>query len=152
MNTEHPNEMSITTKVQQYLDRCESRANLNAWTFIDADGSAASASESDERIGTALERPLEGIVVGVKDNISLKGMPLTCASSILKGFQPVYDATVIERLRDAGAVFLGKTNMDEFAMGSSNENSAFGAVGNPVDPERVPGGSSGGSAAAVADG
>jgi len=127
----------VTEKLQTYLNRCDERADLKAWTFVDAEGSMHAAAEADERVGTAMERPLEGLVIGVKDNISLVGMPLSCASNILKGFRPVYNATVVERLRDAGAIFLGKTNMDEFAMGSSNEHSVFGAARNPIDPESI---------------
>ena len=93
--------------------------------------------------------PLAGMVVGVKDVINSYGLPLTCGSRILDGFDSLFDATVVERLRVAGAIIIGKLNCDEFAMGSSNENSAFGAVRNPVSREHVPGGSSGGSAAAV---
>jgi aspartyl-tRNA(Asn)/glutamyl-tRNA(Gln) amidotransferase subunit A len=94
--------------------------------------------------------PLAGVPVGIKDVLVVRGAPSTAGSRILKGYQPPYDATVVARLEAAGAVLLGKLNCDEFAMGSSNENSAYGPVRNPVDPERVPGGSSGGSAAAVA--
>ena len=94
--------------------------------------------------------PLAGIPVGIKDVLVMKGAPATAGSKILQGYEPPYDATAVSRLEAAGAVLLGKINCDEFAMGSSNENSAYGPVRNPVDPERVPGGSSGGSAAAVA--
>jgi aspartyl-tRNA(Asn)/glutamyl-tRNA(Gln) amidotransferase subunit A len=94
--------------------------------------------------------PLAGVPVGIKDVLVMKGAPATAGSKILEGYRPPYDATVVAKLESAGAVLLGKTNCDAFAMGSSNENSAYGPVRNPVDPERVPGGSSGGSAAAVA--
>ncbi|MGA8089397.1 MAG: Asp-tRNA(Asn)/Glu-tRNA(Gln) amidotransferase subunit GatA [Terracidiphilus sp.] len=94
--------------------------------------------------------PLAGVPVGIKDVLVMRGAPATAGSRILKGYHPPYDATAVARLEAAGAVLLGKLNCDEFAMGSSNENSAYGPVRNPVDPERVPGGSSGGSAAAVA--
>src|ERR1039457_3567059 len=94
--------------------------------------------------------PLAGIPVGIKDVLVMKGAPSTAGSKILKGYRPPYDATAVCKLEAAGAVLLGKLNCDEFAMGSSNENSAYGPVRNPVDTERVPGGSSGGSGAAVA--
>src|ERR1700689_1304834 len=94
--------------------------------------------------------PLAGVPVGIKDVLVTQGAPSTAGSKILQGYCPPYDCTAVARLEAAGAVLLGKTNCDEFAMGSSNENSAYGPVRNPVDPERVPGGSSGGSAAAVA--
>ena len=110
----------------------------------------AQADEADRRIARGEAGPLTGIPLALKDNLCTEGVQTSCASKILEGFISPYDATVVSRLRAAGAVFLGKTNLDEFAMGSSNENSAFGATRNPWDLARVPGGSSGGSAAAVA--
>lgn len=132
--------------VAEYLERI-GRSKLNAFIFTAGERALSRAKEIDTN---DIEGPLAGIPVAIKDNISTKGIQTTCASNILKGYVPPYDAHVIERLKDAGAVIIGKTNMDEFAMGTSTETSFYGATKNPWDMERVPGGSSGGSAAAVA--
>ncbi len=121
--------------------------SLNAFLEIDREGALERAAEAEQSGGV-----LAGVPVAVKDNICVRGMQTSCGSRILGDYHPPYNATVIERLLNAGAVIIGKTNCDEFAMGSSNENSAFGPVRNPWDTTRVPGGSSGGSAAAVAAG
>ena len=123
---------------------------LNAFLQIDREGALRRAQELDNESGGG--GALRGVPLAVKDNICVRGMQATCGSAILAGYHPPYDATVTERLHAAGAVIIGKTNCDEFAMGSSNENSAYGPVRNPWDTSRVPGGSSGGSAAAVAAG
>ena len=122
---------------------------LNAFLEIDRNGALARADELDKSSTT---QPLHGTPIAVKDNICVRGLQTSCGSRILGDYHPPYNATVIERLHNAGAVIIGKTNCDEFAMGSSNENSAFGPVRNPWDTTKVPGGSSGGSAAAVASG
>jgi aspartyl-tRNA(Asn)/glutamyl-tRNA(Gln) amidotransferase subunit A len=125
---------------------------LNAFLQIDRQGATARAEELDKSggAGAGESAALRGVPLAVKDNICVRGLQASCGSRILENYYPPYDATVTERLRAAGAVIIGKTNCDEFAMGSSNENSAFGPTRNPWDTERVPGGSSGGSAAAVA--
>jgi len=124
---------------------------LGAFLHVDEERALerARASDARRREGKALG-PLDGIPVAIKDNISLRGMPTTCASKILEGYVPPFDATVVERLEEAGAVVLGKLNMDEFAMGSTTETSAFRVCRNPWDVNRSPGGSSGGAAAATA--
>ena len=135
-----------------FLDRLQAvNPALNAFNLIDADGALARAQRVD-RARTAGEAPgpLAGVPIALKDNLCTRGMRTTASSRIIKNFVPPYDATVVRRLEAAGAVIVGKTNCDEFAMGSSNENSAFGPVRNPWATDRTPGGSSGGSAAAVA--
>lgn len=124
--------------------------SLNAFLEIDRNGALKRADQIDAQIKSA--GPLAGVAIAVKDNICVRGLQVSCGSRILGPYHPPYSATAIERLLNAGAVIISKTNCDEFAMGSSNENSAFGPVKNPWDVTRVPGGSSGGSAAAVAAG
>jgi aspartyl-tRNA(Asn)/glutamyl-tRNA(Gln) amidotransferase subunit A len=123
---------------------------LNAFLNVDADAAIERAAALDARRSEDAHLPLFGVPVAVKDNICTRKLRTTAASRMLEGYVPPYDATVIERLEAAGAIVIGKTNCDEFAMGSSNENSAFGPVRNPWATDRAPGGSSGGSAAAVA--
>lgn len=135
------------------LDKIEATKNLNAYISVLNERALQRAKESDERraAGKAIG-PLDGIPVAVKDNMCLEGTRTTAASKILENFVAPYTATAVKKLEEAGAIIVGKTNMDEFAMGSSNENSYFGPVKNPLDESRVPGGSSGGSAVAVASG
>lgn len=143
--------VELTEKVFDRIDKVED--SVKAYITLDKEGALKKAREVDQKIaaGEAI-KPLTGIPGAIKDNISLKGMRLTCASKILENFQPVYDAHVIENLRKDDTVFIGKTNMDEFAMGSTTETSYFKATSNPWNLTRVPGGSSGGSAAAIAAG
>jgi aspartyl-tRNA(Asn)/glutamyl-tRNA(Gln) amidotransferase subunit A len=144
-------EVSPVEVTSQLLERLEARDGaLNAYLTVDAAGALAQAREAEVRLGRGEGTTLTGIPLALKDVMVTRGLRTTCASRILERFVPPFDATVVARLRREGAVFLGKTNMDEFAMGSSTENSAFGPTRNPWDRDYIPGGSSGGSAAAVA--
>ena len=138
--------------IQDIFNQIDKVDNLiKAFLVVEREEALKKAQEIDKKVKNGEKiPPLAGVAVAVKDIIATQGTETTCGSKILKGFIPPYDATVINRLKDAGAIIIGKTNMDEFAMGSSTENSAFGPTHNPWDLERVPGGSSGGSTAAVA--
>ncbi|MFT0848678.1 Asp-tRNA(Asn)/Glu-tRNA(Gln) amidotransferase subunit GatA [Actinomycetaceae bacterium L2_0104] len=144
-------EITSVELTQACLDRIHAlNPRINAFLFVDDDGALATAREVDARRATGETLPrLAGVPIAIKDNMVSRGKPTTCASKILEGWLPPYDSTVVEKLNAAGLPIVGKTNMDEFAMGSSTEHSAFGPTLNPWDNERIPGGSGGGSAAAV---
>ncbi|MFH2070943.1 MAG: Asp-tRNA(Asn)/Glu-tRNA(Gln) amidotransferase subunit GatA [Elusimicrobiota bacterium] len=147
-------EISAVKTVEYFLDRITLlEPEISAFNFVFKDAAIEKAKEIDGKISNGQPcGPLCGVPVAIKDNINIKGAPTTCSSKILKDYISPYDAAVISRLRDSDAVFIGKTNMDEFAMGSSTENSAFKITKNPCGKEYIPGGSSGGSAAVVASG
>ncbi|HEX8917774.1 MAG TPA: amidase, partial [Chloroflexota bacterium] len=146
-------EVSSVELTRAALDRIAARdASLGAFLLVTEDVALRQAGLADARLQKGETGSLLGIPMALKDILSTDGVRTTCGSRILENYVPRYNATVVDRLFSAGAVLLGKTNMDEFAMGSSNENSAFGPARNPWDITRVPGGSSGGSAAAVASG
>ena len=144
-------EVSPVAVTEAMLTRIKARdGELNAYITVDEAGARAMALEAAAMFARGEATPLTGIPLALKDVMVTRGLRTTCGSRILANFIPPYDATVCARLRQAGAVFLGKVNMDEFAMGSSTENSAFGPSRNPWNRDYIPGGSSGGSAAAVA--
>ena len=144
-------EVSPVEVTEQFLERIQRvDGQLNSYLTVDAEGARTQAREAEGRLGRGEATPLTGTPLALNDVLTTKGLRTTCGSKILDNFVPPFDATVCAKLREAGAVFLGKVNMDEFAMGSSTENSAFGPTHNPWDRDYIPGGSSGGSAAAVA--
>jgi aspartyl-tRNA(Asn)/glutamyl-tRNA(Gln) amidotransferase subunit A len=144
-------EITAMALAEAFLRRIElEEPRIKAFLTVTADAALAQAQAADERLQRGERGPLLGIPIGIKDVLATEGVETTCGSQILKGFVPPYDATVVQRLKEAGAVLPGKLNCDEFAMGSSTENSAYAVTHNPWDVARVPGGSSGGSAAAVA--
>ena len=145
-------DLSSAEVTDAFLDRIAAvDPDVHAFLYVDVDGSrAAAAAADDRRAAGEPASPLDGVPIAVKDLMATRDMPTTCGSRILQGWVPPYDATVVARLRAAGLPILGKTNMDEFAMGSSTEHSAYGPTRNPWDLERIPGGSGGGSSAAVA--
>lgn len=145
-------EISVVEATTAFLDSIEAKEkDINAFVTVDREGALERAEEVQKLIDDGkLTGPLAGVPVGIKDNMCIDGMLTTCSSKILSNFKPTFTATAVEKLQAAGAVIVGKTNMDEFAMGSTTETSYYGETKNPWDLERVPGGSSGGSAAAVA--
>ncbi len=146
-------ELTVTEAVEAVFERIEATRELNSFITLEKEVALQRAKKVQEQIEKGeLTGPLAGVPFAVKDNLCSKGMRTTCASKILEDFVPSYSAEALRRLEEAGGVLIGKTNMDEFAMGSTSETSYFGAVKNPVHPDYVPGGSSGGSAAAVAAG
>lgn len=148
LNNKEISSVELTRAVLARIEAVDGK--IDAYLTVDADGALVQAQAADHRLSTGEATPLTGIPLGIKDLMCTRGLRTTCASKILEDFVPPYDATVITRLKNAGAVIVGKLNMDEFAMGSTTEHSAFQVTRNPWHLDRIPGGSSGGSAAAVA--
>jgi aspartyl-tRNA(Asn)/glutamyl-tRNA(Gln) amidotransferase subunit A len=146
------NSATAAETTEDFLKNIQQKQHLNAFLTLTENDARNAAAETDARFKNGEKRSLDGMIVAIKDNISTKGVRTTCGSKMLENFTPLYDAFVIEKIKEAGGIIVGKTNMDEFAMGSSNENSAFGGVEHPLGQNLVPGGSSGGSAVAVAAG
>jgi aspartyl-tRNA(Asn)/glutamyl-tRNA(Gln) amidotransferase subunit A len=142
--------LSLQENVEDFLQRIEKNKSLNAYNFVFNESVKKEAERVQKKIDEGKAGKAAGMVLAVKDVLGIKDNPLTCSSNILRDFRSLYTSTAVQKLLDEDAIIVGKTNCDEFAMGSSNENSAFGQVKNPVDENKVPGGSSGGSAAAMA--
>ena len=145
-------EVSSVELTEQHFSRIKDvDGKVKAFLHLDTDGALAQAAAVDKKRAAGEKlAPLAGVPLALKDVLTQKGIPTTCGSKMLEGWRPPYNATVTQKLLDAGVVILGKTNMDEFAMGSSTENSAYGTVHNPWDLSRIPGGSGGGSSASLA--
>ena len=144
--------ITVTALVKEHIALAKEKKHLNAWLELFEESALSKAAQVDDRLSKGTGGRLAGVIIGLKDNICYKGHRVSASSRILEGFESLYSATVVEKLLAEDAVILCRLNCDEFAMGSSNENSAFGPVLNPLDEKRVPGGSSGGAAAAVAAG
>ena len=152
INSIKQNKLSLQNNVDEFIERIEKNKHLNAFNFVFKDDARKRAVEIEEKIKSGRQGKLAGMVIAIKDILHIKDKPTTCSSNILRNYISLYSSTAVQRLIEEDVIIIGKTNCDEFAMGSSNENSAFGDVLNPYDNQRVPGGSSGGSAVAVAAG